>query len=667
LELLIFIQLIMKHLTAYINLFLLLLLASPLKADNNSTFNTDSLILLLAESPDSAKIKIYKDLCWQYRNINPHQAIEFGNRAKLLIEATRQYAELPALLNIIGVVKRNQNLVGEAFSYFKAAHRSAYYFDNETEIAYSCNNIADILTRVNQNEMALKYVFDALIIFYKKNDNNGIAYCFTQAARIFLQQKQYNKVRIACQNAIFFRKKFDDQKGISSIYNILAESYWAENDKDLAFSFFKKAYDIRVELNDEAGIAESKIYFGKYFAAISNVSTSIQHYKEALTLTQKLGSQQYLLKIYIALTDLYKTQLDFETALNYMEKYNDLRDSLILIEENLKVEDLKKYGVMNESAQIDNLLNNLNVDYRIETERTKQYNIFILWGISVLLSFAVFLGWVINRKLKDNRRLEHQNKEIRQQEFENLTQRDMLQQQKTQLEELNLSKDKFFSIIAHDLKNPFNALIGFTDMLITEFDELDNNEKIELLHLTNKASQDTFELLENLLQWSRKQTGSLKFQPEIVDIYTIVQKTVNLLQGNASQKKIFLISEVKQNSIAFCDAQMINTVIRNLITNAIKFTTEGGSVTISCEFLASINKLQIEVKDTGVGMTENDMKKLFKIDVKLTTTGTNNETGTGLGLILCKEFVEVNGGRIFVESIMNEGSTFKFTLPVAGE
>jgi len=350
-----------------------------------------------------------------------------------------------------------------------------------------------------------------------------------------------------------------------------------------------------------------------------------------------------------------------------MEKYNDLRDSLILIEENLKVEDLKKYGVMNESAQIDNLLNNLNVDYRIETERTKQYNIFILWGISVLLSFAVFLGWVINRKLKDNRRLEHQNKEIRQQEFENLTQRDMLQQQKTQLEELNLSKDKFFSIIAHDLKNPFNALIGFTDMLITEFDELDNNEKIELLHLTNKASQDTFELLENLLQWSRKQTGSLKFQPEIVDIYTIVQKTVNLLQGNASQKKIFLISEVKQNSIAFCDAQMINTVIRNLITNAIKFTSEGGSVTISCEFLASINKLQIEVKDTGVGMSENDMKKLFKIDVKLTTTGTNNETGTGLGLILCKEFVEVNGGRIFVESIMNEGSTFKFTLPVAGE
>ena len=236
-----------------------------------------------------------------------------------------------------------------------------------------------------------------------------------------------------------------------------------------------------------------------------------------------------------------------------------------------------------------------------------------------------------------------------------------IEAQKLELKKINATKDKFFSIIAHDIKNPLTVTIGFSDILKQYYHELDEDEIISLIDGINTSSKNLLKLLENLLDWSRSQTGRIKFEPTRIDISLIVSSIIALLLESAIAKNIKLTSTIKSNTYVFVDINMITTVLRNLISNAIKFTNSGGHIIID----SNDNKdfLTISVSDDGVGISEENQKKLFRIDEQYTTTGTNEEIGTGIGLILCKEFIEKHNGKIWVESKIGEGSTFFFTLP----
>jgi signal transduction histidine kinase len=227
--------------------------------------------------------------------------------------------------------------------------------------------------------------------------------------------------------------------------------------------------------------------------------------------------------------------------------------------------------------------------------------------------------------------------------------------------EANATKDKFFSIIAHDLKNPFNALLGLTNLVLDRYDYFDEEKKKELIGMVHHSSKNMYQLLENLLDWSRMQTGKMKWDPDEIDLYTNAFETVLLLKVNAEKKNISLCSDIEKNTKVYADANMVTMVMRNLISNAIKFTPERGSVRITARTDGDYE--EITVSDTGVGMEEADMQKLFRIDAHYSTPGTANEQGTGLGLILCREFVEKNRGEIWVESELGKGSAFKFRLP----
>lgn len=237
-----------------------------------------------------------------------------------------------------------------------------------------------------------------------------------------------------------------------------------------------------------------------------------------------------------------------------------------------------------------------------------------------------------------------------------------VEERTTQLRELNATKDKFFSIIAHDLKNPFNALMGFSSLLLDDYDAFDDIERKDLIQTMSDASENAYKLLENLLEWSRSQTGSIKWHPDIIRLDKIAKNTIDLLNNQAINKDISIKGVVPANTTAFADENMITTVIRNLMSNAIKFTPKGGEVKLYANQLGNFVELTIE--DNGVGIREEDLDKLFRIDTNFTTNGTNNEMGTGLGLILCREFVEKNNGKIWVESQEGKGSKFKFTLPL---
>lgn len=236
-----------------------------------------------------------------------------------------------------------------------------------------------------------------------------------------------------------------------------------------------------------------------------------------------------------------------------------------------------------------------------------------------------------------------------------------LRNSRDQLQELNATKDKFFSIIAHDLRNPFNALISGSEMLVHYFEELEQEQIKEFIGEINMASKQAFNLLGNLLEWARSQTGRILYSPEKIKIDEIVQENMDLLEQNAKEKNIHLANEVEAETFAYADKDMITTVVRNIMANALKYTSNGGEVTIASKDAGDYR--EIWISDTGIGIEEEDMDKLFRIDTKHSTLGTADERGTGLGLILCKEFVEGNHGKIWVESKVGKGSHFKFTLP----
>ena len=236
-----------------------------------------------------------------------------------------------------------------------------------------------------------------------------------------------------------------------------------------------------------------------------------------------------------------------------------------------------------------------------------------------------------------------------------------LEQSEIKLKELNAIKDKFFSIIAHDLRGPFNGLFGLLDMVREDFDEIGVDEVKENLETMNEILRNLFQLLEDLLEWGRIQRNVFDYSPTNENICQTIKNVVDLYRINAKNKGINLILNLPESLLIEFDKKMIATVIRNLLTNAIKFTEPRGTIKIST--MDGSNKIIISVEDTGVGISNDNLHRLFNLTEYFSTKGTNNESGTGLGLILCKEFIEKHGGKMSVETELKKGSIFSFSIP----
>ncbi len=235
-----------------------------------------------------------------------------------------------------------------------------------------------------------------------------------------------------------------------------------------------------------------------------------------------------------------------------------------------------------------------------------------------------------------------------------------LKKQKNELEISNETKDKLFSIIAHDLKNPFNTILGFTDLIRSNFEMYDKKKLGEINNTLYETTKEIYKLIENLLSWSRAQMGTIQLSQEIIDVEQITNDIKNLLHSSAQKKNIQIVLKIEKGTEVYADRQMVHTVFRNLVTNSIKFT-ENGSITFISKTLP--DKVEICIEDTGMGMNGDILENLFKISKVKSRKGTKGEGGTGLGMIICKEFIEMNNGSIRAESDVGKGSRFIIVLP----
>ncbi|MBI9053031.1 MAG: cyclic nucleotide-binding domain-containing protein [Bacteroidales bacterium] len=282
--------------------------------------------------------------------------------------------------------------------------------------------------------------------------------------------------------------------------------------------------------------------------------------------------------------------------------------------------------------------------------RLNQDDFFNIMENNVEVSKAILKALI--KRLRNNNVLE-----------ERLTKNQIkIENQKKELEELNATKDKFFTIIAHDLKNPFNTVIGLTELLMERYNTYDISKIIEFITQINKFSNNAYNLLEDLLQWAKSQTGRMKVKSEKVDLFELIIENKSLFENKSIKKGIKVTTEAIPEEYALIDRNMVSAVIRNLLSNALKFTKTGGEIILRTE--REGEHYNVQISDSGVGIPEESLIKIFRIDSNISTLGTDEESGTGLGLILSKDFVEKNNGTISVSSKEGVGTTFQFTVPV---
>jgi signal transduction histidine kinase len=285
--------------------------------------------------------------------------------------------------------------------------------------------------------------------------------------------------------------------------------------------------------------------------------------------------------------------------------------------------------------------------------------IIYAWGVYYILDILEKMR-IRQLKLADNLKYQKDQLIMRNDDLEKKNEH--INRQSKDLKELSATKDKLFSIIAHDLRSPFNSILGLSELLRDNIRIYSVEKSIEFLSSINSTAERTLVLLDNLLVWAKIQTRQIDFTPQRLKLKPVIQGIIDLLESSATIKNITLNYEQSEDIVIEADPNMFQTILRNLIQNAIKFTGSGGRVDIS--FISEEKHVAITVADNGIGMNEQTRNKLFRKNAHFTATGTAHERGSGLGLILCKEFVKTHGGKIWVESESGKGSRFTFTLPL---
>jgi signal transduction histidine kinase len=479
------------------------------------------------------------------------------------------------------------------------------------------------------------------------NDPGIEAEALFNMGNLYKVQGQYTKALDVHKQALALRRSMADKKNEALSLNDIGELYRLMKNEERALANHTAALEMRVALKDKSAIAESYNNIGALYFDQKNIERAIANLELALTAGRESQDQEKVSKTYELLSQCYKGLGDYKKAFEYQDQFVNLNEFL-LRDENAHqlLEAQNRYEIDQKQSQIKKL-DAIRQQREHELQEQKKFRNFLIALTSLVLVVVLLVIYLYWQKRKSNKVLHVANMKI--------------QQQNLQLQELNATKDKFFSIISHDLKGPLNSFTSFSGLLMNHTDSLSKDEIKMLAKDLDKSLKNLFSLLENLLEWSRSQTGNIQFKAEPFDLAAMLEDNRNLLQGQAQNKKINIVNTVNGDLPVQAHKHSINTVIRNLISNAIKFTPEGGTITLAVA--QTKEALNVSISDTGVGMSAEVMEKLFRIDSKHSTKGTADEKGTGLGLILCKDFIEKNGGKIWVESKEGKGSVFYFTLP----
>jgi signal transduction histidine kinase len=543
----------------------------------------------------------------------------------------------------------------EAYFYLTQAYRILQQVATDhTDSLYmniALHNVGRVFKELGQYDFALKHFRISQKISEKIGDPEGIPYSHDEIGDVKLRMKQYDSALYYLTHSLKETREIislDRNSSIRELYpktlHKIAKTYLRKGEHDLALAYYDSTRMIHNLTNNQFGIAEVELGIGSVYLSQGNYDEAIAVIESALKKAIELNARVLQQNCYTHLAELWEEKGDYKKSLTHYKQFKVLQDSLFSHEMQQKLfRDQLRFETQTKDAQIE-ALTQLEEFQKLELRKQE----FIRNILVVMIALTAILLITVYRSGQRRRRinmllLQHQEE---------------MEKRSEELEQLNQVKDKFFSIISHDLRSPINALAGLLDLL--EKGAIKDSElPMAMKELKNRFNH-TRTLLNNLLDWTLLQMDKLSLHPSKVAIHGIVNENMEMLRAMHG-KEIAMINNVPTDAFGFADSNTINLVFRNLLTNALKFTNDGGEIMVTAEQKDSM--WSISVHDNGIGIPTEHQNKLFDKINPYSTRGTANEKGTGLGLILCKEFVEKNGGKIWVESEEGKGSTFSFTIP----
>lgn len=600
--------------------------------------------------PDSVQMELLSGLAYAYQTISPAKSFEYiedgidiaqrQNNQKYIAEflahmgsANWYIGDYPnALYNTLQSLKINEKI------------------GNNKGIARNLNSLGTIYDTQGELEKALSYYEQSIQLDISRNDSSKLPSTFNNIGVIYQKKNQLKKSLEFFFQALAIADRQNNKLMIGVCLNSIGDTYYLDKNYSSAIAMQKRALALEEQTQDNEGIAYSYNALAKAYSAISQFDSAEYCAIKALGVAQKYQFKPQIKDILLSLKDINFARGNYKKALLYADSVIVMTENLFGENKNKIISQLQqKYELDKKETQIASLQKDNRIQ-EIEIENQSLWRNIWIGSLSVALLFLFGLFSLYRQRDTTNRQLNENNRQ--------------LNEKNQALFKLNATKDKLFSIISHDLRSPFNTLKATLELMKDNAFSPTEIEKVSSqLHQNVENISYT---LDNLLQWSISQMKGAQTNIENVKLDEIIIETTNFYKEVASQKDIELVMVGNANIYVKADKNQLRLIMRNLVNNAIKFTFPKGKVMISAQAssISKNNEAEISISDTGVGMSELQLRNLF-FPASQSTNGTSGEKGTGLGLLLSKEFIENNDGKINVQSKLYAGSTFTFTLKIA--
>jgi two-component system sensor histidine kinase/response regulator len=618
--------------------------ALPVSAQNNKA---DSLKSLLSGSKsDTLKVNLLNDLAYHYYTTDYTRTLAYSTEALNLAEKLRYVRGKARALQINGLVYSLQNKHALAIESEQQAISLASSINDYNLLAKAYNTAGIAYNRLNDLNNADDAFNNALNAMEKTADKSYTAAILHNIGSLYIAQKKYssaidNFTKAAEQNSRSGNKQWLVQNyfGLGRTYNLLKQY-------DLALKYLAEATHIAHQMKFYQPEIKSLGLSGAIYSKQKNYSQALHALSQAEKIAVDNNITGERLSLYNDFANLYELQKDYFKQSRYLKLYQALYDSTYNTEKSKLIAEYQS-KFQNQQNKLDN--ERLKKEQAINKGKLTERNYFLI-GLSATL--VIVLGFFAGI-YKAYVRIKERNRVTQ-------AQKDEIEAQRKELENLNQIKDKLFSVIAHDLRGPFATLQGVFQLM--EEGAVNKEDVNGILNDMGKQITNSRLLLDNLLIWAKSQLNGFYVRPQRVDIYEMVIETTEAFRSDINKKGLDLINDIVPATYADADTDMVKAVIRNLITNAIKFTPQGGKITLAASY--TNHMLMVSVQDTGEGLSAQQEELLFKGDF-YSSKSANNPDGAGLGLQICKEFVEKNGGQIWFKTEKGRGSIFYFTLPLA--
>lgn len=600
-----------------------------------------------------AEANYYKAHIYAFRN-DYFNAIDHFNKSKKIYKELNDTLGIAKVSNSIGLVeiKRGNYSMGlvNSLSAIKIFEDRNLYED----LSAAYNNLAEAYYNTHQVDKALEFNLKALDMRERLKDSSGIKTSTKNIAVLYSKRKEHRKAIEYYENVLAMLNPKTDQSLRGEVLPRIGEEYLKFKDYNKAAQYLVEGLKYNRTIKNKEGTLRALNSIGSLNLAQNKTRLAESQIYEAHELAKNAGNNEELLKNYKLLMALDSTKGKFQSAYKWQGEYFSLK-------QHLDLENQPKLPINTDSIE-ESFTNDAKNETPIlltkneEPNNTKQVKNLKLLSYGLVVAFLGVLTFLLLIYLKRKSTIKY-TQELEEKNIQIQLQNDAFSEQTHHLEEINKVKDRLFSIVSHDLKDSISSIKGFLDLL--QEDSISKDEFNELIPELSENANNASLLLFNLLNWSKSQMQNLEPSPDLFNIQDIFRTKLQLVDQKVEQKRIVVIDE-SQREFIYADRSMVEIIIQNLITNAVKFSRVGDIITISNKEYNG-NSL-ICVEDTGVGISKENLGKLFQNN-NFTTTGTQNEKGTGLGLTICKELVELNNGRIWVESTPNVGTKFYVELP----